>query len=129
MTTASQFPPDPEALAAPMSELISGTFSSPYSDLIAGQLSDATAAVVMLDEAPMPFEDVGDRFAFAVAFTAANTGTPVADVIETNLADFIVWHRQAARLSSGRLRTDLRMLSSAIEALASNPTIFAKASA
>lgn len=94
--------PDAYYLTLPVSDLIAGVYASAETDLLAAGLSDAIAAILQPGQPPRDtFLDVNDRWAFAAAFVAAELATPLPDIVEMSLSDFITWHRQAARLAAG----------------------------
>ncbi len=92
----------PDDFTAAVSDLVSGAYATAYTDLLAAGLSDATAAILQPGQPPRDtFLDVNDRWAFAAAFVAAELATPLPDIVDLTLSNFIVWHRQAARLAAG----------------------------
>ncbi|OYX11245.1 MAG: hypothetical protein B7Z15_12170 [Rhizobiales bacterium 32-66-8] len=94
--------PNADDFTAAVSDLVSGAYATAFTDLLAAGLSDATAAILQPGHPPRDtFLDVNDRWAFAAAFVASELATPLPDIVDLTLSDFITWHRQAARLAAG----------------------------
>lgn len=94
--------PSPDDFSATVRELVVGAYATAYTDLLAAGLSDAIAAILQPGQPPRDaFIDVSDRWAFIAAFVASELATPLPDIVCLELSNFIIWHRQAARLAAG----------------------------